>query len=65
MRLGLTSAVYQYLYYLDQLVLKTDPLSEIRPIAPRAPPGLAQERKSAYDTVDEYRRIRGLPAKTR
>ena len=51
-----SSAVYQYLFYLDQLVLKKDPLSEIKPIAASAPPGLAQERKSAYDTVDAYRR---------
>ncbi len=49
--------VYEYLKYLDMLVLHTDPASDL----PAAEPAyLAAARKTAYATVNAYRRSVGL-----
>jgi uncharacterized protein YkwD len=58
------STLYQFLFHLDKLVLKTDPVADLGPIAPAAPPGLAAARQLALDSVNAYRRQAGLPALT-
>ena len=52
--------VYDYLYHLDLLVLKTDPVKELGP----APAGtaLSDARKQALDRVNTFRSAVGLPA---
>jgi len=50
--------IYQYLYHLDLLVLKTDPVQELGP-AP-AGSGLSDARKQALDRVNAFRATVGL-----
>jgi tetratricopeptide (TPR) repeat protein len=52
--------VYNYLYHLDLLVLKTDPVQELGP----APAGtaLSDARKQGLDRVNSFRSALGLPA---
>ncbi len=58
------STLYQFLFHLDKLVLKTDPAADLGPVAAAAPPGLAAARQSALDSLNAYRRQAGLPALT-
>ena len=58
------STVYEFIWYLDQLVLKKDPVAELTPIAPVLPSALAADRKSALDTVNAYRQQAGVPPVT-
>jgi Cysteine-rich secretory protein family len=57
-----SSGVYEYLRYLDLLVLKKDPAADLDPIAPRRPAALAADRKAALDVVNAARSAAGLPA---
>ena len=57
-----SSGVYEYLRYLDLLVLKKDPAAELDPIAPQRPAALAADRKVALDTLNGKRSAAGLPA---
>ena len=57
-----SSGVYEYLRYLDLLVLKKDPASELAPIAPVGPAALAADRKAALDVVNAARSAAGVPA---
>jgi hypothetical protein len=57
-----SSDVYQYLSYLDLLVLKRDPAPELNAVAPQQPAGLAAIRKSALDTLNGARGAAGVPA---
>lgn len=59
-----SSGVYEYLRYLDLLVLKKDPAAELDPIAPQRPSALAADRKAAVDAVNAARSADGLPALT-
>ena len=54
--------VYGYLFYLDLLVLKTDPVKELG--AAPAGSGLADARKQALERVNSYRSKVGLAAIT-
>jgi hypothetical protein len=54
--------VYQYLRYLDLLVLKKDPAADLGPIAPQVPGDLAADRKTALDQVNARRSALGLAA---
>ncbi|MEP7104820.1 MAG: CAP domain-containing protein [Chloroflexota bacterium] len=54
------ATVYEFLFYLDKLVLKTDPAADLNPVAATAPTGLAAARQSALDSVNAYRRQAGL-----
>jgi uncharacterized protein YkwD len=56
------SDVYQFLRYLDLLVLKTDPAAELNPIAPQVPAKLAENRKRAMDRLNAPRIAAGLTA---
>jgi hypothetical protein len=56
--------VYYYLFYLDQLVLKTDPAAELDPIQPKAPPQAVDAAQQALDKVNGFRSRLGLPAVT-
>lgn len=58
------STVYQFLFYLDKLVLKSDPAADLGAVAPVPPPGLAAARQSALDSVNAYRSQAGVPALT-
>jgi uncharacterized protein YkwD len=58
------STVYEFLWYLDKLVLNKDPAAELKPIAPTPPAGLAADRQSALDAVNAYRKQAGAPAVT-
>jgi predicted Zn-dependent protease len=57
-----SSGVYEYLRYLDLLVLKKDPAAELDPIAPQRPAALAQDRKTALDVANAARSAAGVPA---
>ncbi len=57
-----SSALYEYLRYLDLLVLKQDPAAELDPISPQRPAALAAERKTALDVLNSRRTAIGLPA---
>ena len=61
-RVPTSSGVYEYLRYLDLLVLKTNPASELDPIAPQRPADIATARKAALDTLNGARSAAGLPA---
>ncbi len=52
--------VYDYLYHLDLLVLKTDPARELG--AAPAETGPSNARKQALDRVNTFRTTAGLPA---
>lgn len=56
-----SSGVYEYLRYLDLLVLKTNPASELDPIAPQRPGDIAAARKAALDALNGARSAAGLP----
>ena len=58
------STVYEFIWYLDKLVLKTDPVAELTPIASVLPSGLATARKAALDSVNAYRQQAGVTAVT-
>lgn len=57
-----SSPVYEYLRYLDLLVLKRDPVAELGPIAPQRPGQLAADRKAALDAASGPRSALGVPA---
>ena len=57
-----SSAIYEFLRYLDLLVLKRDPASELGPITPQRPGDLAADRKAALDRLNTLRSSLGLPA---
>jgi tetratricopeptide (TPR) repeat protein len=57
-----SSALYEYLRYLDLLVLKTDPAAELVPIAAQRPADLAAARRAALDAMNGPRSALGLPA---
>ncbi len=57
-----SSPVYEYLRYLDLLVLKKDPAADLAAVAPQAPAGLAADRKTALDLLNGRRSALGLPA---
>jgi Cysteine-rich secretory protein family len=59
-----SSGLYEYLRYLDLLVLKKDPAAELDPITPQRPAALAADRKAALDAVNAARSADGLPALT-
>jgi hypothetical protein len=54
-----SSGVYEYLRYLDLLVLKKDPAAELDPITQR-PTALANDRKAALDAANAARSAAGL-----
>ena len=56
-----SSGVYEYLRYLDLLVLKKDPASELGAIAPQRPADLATDRKAALDSLNSLRSSLGVP----
>jgi tetratricopeptide (TPR) repeat protein len=56
-----SSSVYEYLRYLDLLVLKKDPASDLAPITPQRPGDLAADRKTALDSLNNVRSSLGLP----
>ncbi|HEX6348300.1 MAG TPA: CAP domain-containing protein [Candidatus Dormibacteraeota bacterium] len=58
------SDVFEFLWYLDKLVLKTDPAAELAPIAATPPGGLATDRQAALDVVNGYRQQAGVPPVT-
>lgn len=53
--------VYEFLRYLDLLVLKKDPAAELNPIAPQRPAQLATDRKTAIDAANTPRAALNLP----
>lgn len=55
-----SAAAYQYLRYLDLLVLKKDPAADLGSIA--QPPDVAAEAAAATRQVNSYRSALGLPA---
>ena len=57
-----SSGAYEFLRYLDLLVIKRDPDAELGAIAPQRPAALAGVRKAALDRVNGYRSGVGLPA---
>jgi hypothetical protein len=57
-----SSAVYEFLRYLDLLVLKKDPAAELGPIAPQRPGQLAADRKAAMDAANGVRSALGVVA---
>jgi hypothetical protein len=57
-----SAALYDYLYYLDRLILKTDPAAELNPIKPSPPAQRADAAKQALDKVNAFRSGLGLPA---
>jgi uncharacterized protein YkwD len=57
-----SSAIYEFLRALDQQVVGRDPAAELGPIAPQAPPDVANDRKAALDAVNNLRTSHGLPA---
>ena len=59
-----SAGVYQFLWYLDKLVLKTDPAAEVSAIAAGAQAGLAADRQAALDAVNAYRQQAGVLALT-
>jgi tetratricopeptide (TPR) repeat protein len=59
-----SSGIYEYLRYLDLLVLKKDPASELDAISPQRPGLRATDRKTALDRVNGLRSTLGVPAIT-
>src|SRR5215472_4259114 len=57
-----SSSVYEYLRYLDLLVLKKDPASELNAITPQRPADLAADRKAALDSLNSLRSSLALPS---
>ena len=57
-----SSSVYEYLRYLDLLVLKKDPASELNAITPQRPADLATDRKAALDSLNSLRSSLALPS---
>ena len=57
-----SSQVYEFLRYLDLLVLKKDPAADLDAIAPQRPAQLGTDRKAAMDTIAGPRAALGLPA---
>ena len=57
-----SSGVYEYLRYLDLLVLKKDPASELNAITPQRPADLATDRKAALDSLNGLRSSLALPS---
>jgi uncharacterized protein YkwD len=57
-----SSGVYEYLRYLDLLVLKKDPAAELGAIAPERPADLTAGRKAVLDRLNRYRSAVGLAA---
>jgi hypothetical protein len=57
-----SSEIYEYLRYLDLLLLKRSPDAELTPIAPERPSSLAADRAAALDAVNALRSSLGLPA---
>ncbi|HEY7200045.1 MAG TPA: hypothetical protein VIC57_07535 [Candidatus Dormibacteraeota bacterium] len=57
-----SSQVYEFLRYLDLLVLNKDPAAELNSIAPQRPAQIATDRKAAIDTANGPRAALGLPA---
>jgi hypothetical protein len=57
-----SSPVYEFLRYLDLLVLKKDPAAELDPIAAQRPAQLAADRKLALDAANASRSALNLPA---
>ena len=57
-----SSDVYEYLRYLDLLLLKKDPDAELSQLAPQRPAALAADRKAALDRVNAYRSGVGMAA---
>lgn len=55
-----SSGVYEYLRYLDLLVLKKDPAAELDAIAPQRPAALAADRRAALDVANAARSAAGL-----
>jgi hypothetical protein len=53
--------LYEYLRYLDLLVLKRDPAADLDPIAPQAPGDLAADRQTALTRANDRRSTLGLP----
>jgi uncharacterized protein YkwD len=53
---------YQYLKYLDKLVLHVDPADDLRPAGPEAGAALAASRKGALERVNQLRAQAGLAA---
>jgi len=56
--------VYEFLWYLDKLVLKTDPAAELGSIAPTPPSALTADRQAALDAVNANRQVAGVPPVT-
>jgi tetratricopeptide (TPR) repeat protein len=56
------SAVYEFLRYLDVLVLGRDPAAELAPITSQRPGDLATARRAALDTLNGQRAAAGLAA---
>ena len=50
-----SSDLYYFVYYLDQLVLKTDPAAELAAVQPSAPGRRAEAAKQALDRVNGFR----------
>jgi hypothetical protein len=57
-----SSGVYEYLRYLDLLVLKKDPAADLNPIAPQPPSAIAADSRAALDVANAARTAAGLPA---
>lgn len=57
-----SSGLYEYLRYLDLLVLKRNPGAELDPITPQRPAALAADRKIAVDRLNGLRSALGVPA---
>ena len=57
-----SSGIYEFLRYLDLLVLKRDPASELGTISPQRPGDLDADRKAALDRLNSLRSSLGLPA---
>lgn len=55
-----SSPVYEYLRYLDLLVLKKDPATELGAVAPDRPGDVAAGRKAVLDRLNGYRAAVGL-----
>jgi uncharacterized protein YkwD len=56
-----SSPVYEYVRYLDQLVLGKDPAADLGSVAPQRPTGAASAAKEALDKLNSYRAALGLP----
>ena len=56
-----SSGIYEFLRYLDLLVLKRDPAAELGPISSQRPADLAADRKAALDRLNSMRSSLGIP----